>query len=270
MPSWTPTARHSPQPTSPKARGLTFTSAKTGTSTKLASTNGMANAGKEPPRKPDAKTLETNKPEATKPEAKKPDTKVAETKPVDPKKPTTKPAIAPPVSVRRFDKERSTSGFVVMLFALTLLGGGFAVWLKLGSETPPAAVGARQEAAVVPEAAEAAIAEPRLAAQPAEPDVPVRFGRSVRAPETPGPLAAANHEGAAMAANDGLTAEEISEVQRLLSRLDFNPGSEAGVLTAETAAAIRSYQEMAGLPADGEANAALLEELRTVVELYGG
>jgi hypothetical protein len=34
--------------------------------------------------------------------------------------------------------------------------------------------------------------------------------------------------------------------------------------------AIRSYQELAGLPADGKANAALLEELRTVVELYGG
>jgi membrane-bound lytic murein transglycosylase B len=73
-----------------------------------------------------------------------------------------------------------------------------------------------------------------------------------------------------MAADAGLTAEEIGEIQRLLGRLDFDPGSEAGVLTAETVEAIRSYQEMAGLPADGEANAALLEELRTVVELYGG
>ena len=41
-------------------------------------------------------------------------------------------------------------------------------------------------------------------------------------------------------------------------------------MSADTAAAIRSYQEMAGLPSDGEANRALLEELRSVVELYGG
>ncbi|MGE5767823.1 MAG: peptidoglycan-binding domain-containing protein [Bacteroidota bacterium] len=32
---------------------------------------------------------------------------------------------------------------------------------------------------------------------------------------------------------------------------------------------MRSYQEMAGLPADGEADRALLEELRSVAELYG-
>jgi hypothetical protein len=272
-----------PQPTSPKASGLTFTSAKSGTSTKLASTNGIANAGKEPLRKPEAKAPETKTPEVKKPEAMKPDTKApqikaaqsktGESKPVDPKKPTTKPAIAPPVSVRRFDKERSTSGFVVMLFVLTLLGGGLAVWMKLGSETPPASVTAPQEATVMPAAPEAdapATAAPGMAAEPAAPEAPVRFGRSVRAPETPGPLAAATAEGAAMAANDGLTAEEIGEIQHLLGRLDFNPGSEAGVLTAETVAAIRSYQEMAGLPTDGEANAALLEELRTVVELYGG
>ncbi len=279
-----------PQPTSPKASGLTFTSAKTGTSTKLASgatgatagTNGGAAAGKEPLRKPEAKAPETKKPEGKQPEVKKPeankaDSKTAQTKtpqaktpqdktgeakPIDPKKPTTKPAIAPPVSVRRFDKERSTSGFVVMLFALTVLGGGLAFWMKLGSETPPTAATAPQEAAVTPaepEAPEFAPAEPVVAAQPAEPEAAVQYGRSVRAPETPGPLAASG----------GLSAEEIGEVQRLLSRLDFDPGSETGVLTAETVAAIRSYQEMAGLPADGEANEALLEELRTVVELYG-
>lgn len=271
-----------PQPTSPKASGLTFTSAKTGTPAKPSDSNaGLgagAGAGKEPLRRPETKAPDAKKRDARPniakaPEIRKPDAKASEAKPVDPKKPTTKPAIAPPVSVRRFDKERSTSGFVIMLFALTLLGGGLAFWMKLGSETPPPAVTASQQAAdtpAAPEAPEFAPAAPVVAVQPAAPETAVRYGRSVRAPETPGPLAATATESSDAATSGGLSAEQIGEIQRLLSRLDFDPGGEIGVLTAQTAAAIRSYQEMAGLPADGEANAALLEELRTVADLYGG
>ena len=92
---------------------------------------------------------------------------------------------------------------------------------------------------------------------------------SVRAPETPGPLAGAP-AGASDAGDDALSTAQIEEIQALLSRLDLDPGSRNGVLTAETTAAIRSYQEMAGLPADGAADKALLDELRTVADLYGG
>jgi peptidoglycan hydrolase-like protein with peptidoglycan-binding domain len=82
-------------------------------------------------------------------------------------------------------------------------------------------------------------------------------------PEMPGPLARGD------GGNDGLSSAEIGEIQALLSRLDLDPGSEQGSLTPATAAAIRSYQEMAGLPADGKADRALLDELRSVAELYG-
>jgi len=119
------------------------------------------------------------------------------------------------------------------------------------SAPPPATVAATASQPAAPEAASA--------------QTPVvLYGPSVRAPESPGPLAASTPP-----AGDVLSAEEIGEIQRLLARLDFDPGSDAGVLTEETAAAIRSYQEMAGLPADGEANRALLEELRSVADLYG-
>jgi peptidoglycan hydrolase-like protein with peptidoglycan-binding domain len=85
---------------------------------------------------------------------------------------------------------------------------------------------------------------------------------------SPGPLVAPSAPvGAGVPA---LSSAEIIEIQQLLHRLDLAPGNIDGVVTAETTAAIRSYQEMAGLSGDGEANRALLEELRSVVELYGG
>jgi len=153
-----------------------------------------------------------------------------------------------------FDKERSpASSLVAVLVVLVVIGSGLSFWLKLGNETPP-----RESAAAVENPASEITATPRSG--------PVA---SVRAPETPGPLVGDRASDNA-AANEALSAAEIGEIQTLLSRLDLDPGSHDGVLTSATTEAIRSYQEMAGLPADGAANKALLDELRTVAELYGG
>ena len=56
----------------------------------------------------------------------------------------------------------------------------------------------------------------------------------------------------------------VAEIQRLLSRLDFDPGPSDGVLGKKTAKAIAKYQAMSGMTADGNASAFLLEELREV------
>ena len=230
-----------PQPTSPKASGLTFTSAKPAT----------------PSAKP---VVAPAKPAAKKPtDAAKPaDARKSEDPIPDARKPVlTKPAIAPQATGRHFDKERSASGFVVMMLALTVLGGGLAFWMKLDNE---AAAPQQAPAGQVAEAETAPDISPEAATGT---NTAVVLGPSVRAPESPGPLVAGP------LAEAGLSAEEIGEIQQLLDRLGLDPGSQGGVLTAATSAAIRSYQEMAGLTADGEANKALLEELRSVAELYG-
>ena len=56
----------------------------------------------------------------------------------------------------------------------------------------------------------------------------------------------------------------IAEVQRLLAALRFTPGAPDGVAGPSTVAAIRLYQQFAGLPVDGAATEALLRDLREV------
>lgn len=201
-----------PQPTSPKAAGVTFTAVKA--------------APAKPAAKPAAKTAEAKRPAPGRGEPESAETR----KPLP-----TKPAIAPQASGRHFDKERSASGFVLAMLALTVFGSGFAFWMKLSGEPT-----APQEMA--------SDAPARLQASP-----------EVHAPQAP----------RSNGLPGGLSIAELREIQDLLSRLDFDPGSDPGVLTAATTAAIRSYQEMAGLPTDGEASLGLLEELRSVAALYG-
>ncbi|HMA16686.1 MAG TPA: peptidoglycan-binding protein [Kiloniellaceae bacterium] len=235
-----------PQPASPKANGLTFTSAKA------------------PPPKatpPKAKPAKGKKPEAKKPEAKNAEAAKAEAE----KPALTKPAIAPQAAAPRFGKERSTGGFVAVMLALTVLGGGLAVWMKLSGEpASPQQLTAEQAA---PEQSAPALPE---AATPMSPPSPGEAETTFEPPFDAAPAPEPALQPAPQPAQGGLLTDvEIAEVQDLLSRLDFDPGAEHGVLTAATADAIRSYQEMAGLPADGEADRALLEELRSVAELYG-
>ena len=56
----------------------------------------------------------------------------------------------------------------------------------------------------------------------------------------------------------------ISEVQRLLTKLDFRPGPPDGVLGHRTVNAIRLYQKFGGLEITGHATPELLLDLRAV------
>jgi peptidoglycan hydrolase-like protein with peptidoglycan-binding domain len=67
------------------------------------------------------------------------------------------------------------------------------------------------------------------------------------------------------AAGQKLTRAEIAETQRLLAQLAFDPGPADGQAGPATRAAIRNYQQVAGLPVDGQPSAALLAHLRQVV-----
>ncbi|RMD62739.1 MAG: hypothetical protein D6826_06665, partial [Alphaproteobacteria bacterium] len=82
------------------------------------------------------------------------------------------------------------------------------------------------------------------------------------------PLAAAWPR-AGQAATDPtpLQPPEIEELERLLARLKFDPGPIDGIIDERTRTAIRLYQEFAVLPVDGEPTAALLAELRAVVDV---
>ena len=62
-----------------------------------------------------------------------------------------------------------------------------------------------------------------------------------------------------------MTADDLRELEELLAKLEFAPGKVDGVVDEETRAALRLFQEFAGLPIDGEPSPALLEELREVV-----
>ena len=57
---------------------------------------------------------------------------------------------------------------------------------------------------------------------------------------------------------------QVQEIERLLADLSFTPGPIDGVMDEETSAAIRAFQQAAGLPEDGQASPSLLEELKAV------
>ena len=60
------------------------------------------------------------------------------------------------------------------------------------------------------------------------------------------------------------------EVEKLLRELGFDPGQVDGVFDSASRFAIRSYQDLAALPADGEASLTLLLELRSVAAALSG
>jgi len=66
-----------------------------------------------------------------------------------------------------------------------------------------------------------------------------------------------------------LDRRETAELQRMLARLDFAPGSADGVAGRRTVAAIKLYQEFAGLSVDGRATRGLLDDVRDVSRSLG-
>lgn len=75
----------------------------------------------------------------------------------------------------------------------------------------------------------------------------------------------------AQAPAEPLPAIDLAEMEALLDGIGFPPGKIDGVIDSDATVAIRDFQAMAGLPVDGQASAALLEELRAAhIELNGG
>ncbi len=64
-----------------------------------------------------------------------------------------------------------------------------------------------------------------------------------------------------------LVGHDLAETERLLARLDLAPSRADGIIDHKTQAASRFYQEIAGLPVDGEPSRALLADLRAVVQI---
>lgn len=73
----------------------------------------------------------------------------------------------------------------------------------------------------------------------------------------------------APALQGGLATAEAAELEALLAAMALDPGPADGVLDQRTGAAIRAFQEMAGLPADGLPSQELLAELRAVAKQLG-
>lgn len=61
-----------------------------------------------------------------------------------------------------------------------------------------------------------------------------------------------------------LSRQERVELQTLLNQLGFSSGNADGIIGVNSRQAVRSFQQMQGLPADGYPNEALLESLRKV------
>lgn len=57
---------------------------------------------------------------------------------------------------------------------------------------------------------------------------------------------------------------EVQAIEQLLADLSFTPGPIDSVMDEETTAAIRAFQQAAGLTEDGLASPGLLEELKAV------
>lgn len=65
---------------------------------------------------------------------------------------------------------------------------------------------------------------------------------------------------------DIATPDQISEVQRLLQRLNYNTGATDGKMSTRTADAIRQFERANDLPVTGEASVSLLRQLRAAAD----
>ena len=73
-------------------------------------------------------------------------------------------------------------------------------------------------------------------------------------------------EGAVSAPGRPLVGDDGAQIlEQLLAKLDMGPGPIDGTLDPTTVDAIRSYQQMAGMPVDGQPSQELLQDLRAVV-----
>lgn len=90
---------------------------------------------------------------------------------------------------------------------------------------------------------------------------PARPGATVAEPAKPLAAVAAPQAGPAAS---GERSSLVAQIQRRLGSLGYESGPPDGQFGAKTAAAIRSFQDDAGLPVDGKATPALLEEIKSI------
>ncbi|MGE0658679.1 MAG: peptidoglycan-binding protein [Reyranellaceae bacterium] len=79
--------------------------------------------------------------------------------------------------------------------------------------------------------------------------------------------ASADANGATPATPRAIDKAAIAEMQKLMISLKLYDGAADGLMGPRTGAAIRQFQEMAGLPVDGKPSIAVLESLREIAEL---
>ena len=193
------------------------------------------------------------------PAAPKPDAPAAP----DAQKPKRWGRISPPLMARANervvgaeDKPRRRGGWVAVLVLLVLVGGGVWLW-RQGRLEPILAPVRTLIAKVLPGVAPGST--PSSASAPAA------------ATATPA-ATASNTSSTGTASTSAATAQPasenagmIQEIKQLLAKLDLGPGPIDGTLDPTTEAAIRSYQQMAGMPVDGQPSQELLQDLRAVV-----
>jgi hypothetical protein len=173
----------------------------------------------------------------------------------DAQKPKRWGRISPPLMARanervvgEEDKPRRRGGWVAVVVLLLLVGGGVWLWRE-GRLEPILGPVRALIAKVMPGAAPGPTPSPSSASQAAT---------ATTAPSTAS-------TGAATAQPPSDNGAMIQEIKQLLAKLDLGPGPIDGTLDPTTEAAIRSYQQMAGMPVDGQPSQELLKDLRAVV-----
>ena len=158
------------------------------------------------------------------------------------------------VTERRIKRKLHQNRWVMGLMAATLLG-----IVVLGDQTAPPDMTEFEQRIAASQAVETAAGD-RPPITPLANVEPNPFHDSVT---IPGPRATRVSE----PQNKNLNDNELVEIERLLARLDLGPSTADGVVDKQTEAAIRLYQEIAGLPVDGAASRTLLADIREVVKI---
>jgi hypothetical protein len=183
--------------------------------------------------------------------------------PPEPAKPKRWSKLPPPLMARTTDRlidegeKPRRYGALVVLGVLILLGaGGFWLWRQ-----------GRLDPILTP--THNLIAKIESYFPGAEPETPTAStsggtGSQGTAGQGTATSTPATSTGAAPAGAPG-DAAMVQEIKLLLDKLNLSPGPIDGNLDQATQDAIRSYQEMAGEPVNGQPSQALLNDLRVVV-----
>jgi len=158
------------------------------------------------------------------------------------------------VTERRLKRKLHQNRGVMALVAATLLG-----IIILGEQTAPPNL-TEFEREIAASQTTDTYAGSRVASSPPGMIEPKRHNPPVAIPG-PGASKVSEHQ------NKNLNAGELVELERLLARLDLGPSTADGIVGNQTVAAIRLYQEIAGLPIDGAPSRALLADMREVVKI---